>query len=345
MIAAIRPLSSTYTFSPEKTWNEHLQGAVRTKDISACCYAIEMGADVNATGEDGRTPLQTATTMKNLSACKILLDRGAAFTEQDQNNIESALHKKGVQEYETHRFFIQRPAFHVPQVMMPDGTFVNVVSLQESMRATQFTKPIAVFFIQNKEVNEYYGGVTQEFDTHAVSTFYQRIEPTFTVIRVLMNNQNRIIPLLDQIQECFPGLPISYFDLCGHGNSKTIQIGLQSYLTTKNVTIFEQIDLRLDPKAPVCVRGCECAKGPNNLVQRISCHSKHVILGSHEDVRSARANIIYPEPNFPALVLFHTSDMENFYVRAYQNGARIADGGYKDKSIHKKILKAINQTN
>ncbi len=344
-LATIRPLSSTYPVSLERTWNENLQGAVCTRDVTAYNYAIEMGADVNAPGEDGKTPLQTAIAANNLPACKFLLDRGAKPTEQDKMKLERALLKKGVLKYEMYYFFQQRPTLHTPQVLMPDGNFVNVASMPESSRIKLFTKPIALFLIENEGINEYFGAVTKEFDEHAIFSFYERISSDFTVIRVLMNDRHRIVPLMDQIKDSFPGLPILHLTFHGHGNPNCVELGPNSFLTAEDTAILVPAGLRLHPGVTVNVSGCECANGQGNLIQRISQHMKCVVMGSSTPVGGSIAEIRYAQPNLPTLVPFHSRDMENnFHVHAYKNGIEVASGDHEDKSVIKNIVSAINNT-
>lgn len=343
-LATIHPLPLTYPVSLERTWNENLRGALLTRDVTAYNYAIEMGADVNAPREDGKTPLQIAIAANNLPACKFLLDRGAKPTAEDKMRLERALIKKGVQTHEIYNFFLERPTLHTPQVLMPNGTFVNIASLPVSTRLALFTKPIALFLIQNEGINQYYGGVSKEFDEHAIFSFYERIAPDFTVIRILMNDRDRIVPLMDQIKDFFPGLPLLNMTIHGHGNPNCVELGPNSFLTTEDTAILEHAGLRLDPNATVDVSGCECANGPNNLIQRMSYCMKRIVMGSPQPVGGTIAEIRYPQPNLPTLVSFHSPDMEKFHVHAYKNGIEVVRGDHGNKSVTDNIVAAINGT-
>lgn len=72
--------------------------AIRDEDIDVVKALLNFGADVNAKGQFGQTPILTATVVGNIPILELLLDRGGDLTMINDNKL-SALHIAVQQEW------------------------------------------------------------------------------------------------------------------------------------------------------------------------------------------------------------------------------------------------------
>lgn len=64
-----------------------LLGAARTGDVRLAAKMLDEGADINAVGEEGYTPLHEAVRANRKEAAALLVERGASLAAKEQTGL------------------------------------------------------------------------------------------------------------------------------------------------------------------------------------------------------------------------------------------------------------------
>lgn len=91
-----------------------LSHALRTGDLASVKEAIDAGADVNARGPDGLTPLMIASALGQAQAVALLLTAGADVLTADPRMGATAIHKAA-----------QSGSADVIGILLDHGAFIN----------------------------------------------------------------------------------------------------------------------------------------------------------------------------------------------------------------------------
>src|SRR5262249_12990524 len=87
LAVAIQATAPVVQTAEAETPSALLVRAVDTQDIEAARQALSKGADVNAPGTEGMTPLMQASTAGSVKVAEFLLDGGAKVDGADEEGI------------------------------------------------------------------------------------------------------------------------------------------------------------------------------------------------------------------------------------------------------------------
>jgi hypothetical protein len=312
-----------------------LHRAASRPDRTACRYLLDMRANVNAKNESGKTALQIALSCKNLLIGKIFIDRGADVTETDKEEmgrIFSSLRMDAI----THKitqYMIKRPNPYALEVLSDSGHFEPLTLMASSSRLSSFTRPIFLVNIGDEDMYPHYGAVTKNFENFPREE--DELEKYFTVIRVLVDDKNRLAKTIDLVQELLPGLPIAHWILNNHAHQHAMDVGIQSTLQEEDHTIMREIAKRVHPLGTITLYGCLSAEGNDHLTQHFSKNGLgRIVYGSPICPRQVNFSIFYGKtvPLDFVIPFFSERGEESGVVRVYQKGKEIATGSGEDVS-------------
>lgn len=237
--------------------NTQLHKAVYASDAALCRSLIEMRADVNAKDQNGRTPLQFALNLiGHLPVSKTLIDLGAEVTEADKVKIGEAL-KTECSSRGINRFLIRRPPPNVPQVMVPSSVSSDpYISLTALVGKTHtMTKPILLIFLADEKLSINYGAVTKSFQRCELLPYGPDAQ-FFSIMKVFVQNKDRMVDVMDHLREACPGCPILHVVIDAHACDSSMYIGNKSIFSFEDRPLMRQIATRVHPLGTITLAGC-----------------------------------------------------------------------------------------
>jgi len=335
-LQAVQVLESTehYLSPNHESLELKLHNAIQKSDLLGCRFILDMRANPNAMVQ-GTTPLELAVKGADLEIAKFLIDYGATVSPSIQSNIQDRLVALQVKPKSLHEFLLRRPKLNEPQIVFNDR-FVSLYSFpRRSAAQAGFTKPLALFFIGDESFGPNYGAILKAFDPTANGKKLG-MATQFTVVTTFVDDKNQLLPIIDKIRECLPGLPLLFVSLEGHGNHRTIVLGKnreKAAITKQDVHIAEGFANRMHPLGGASFNGCGCAEGPDNLVRWFSSHLKgRLAWGFPQSLRRAEYKICSIVPDVPLLIpFFNKEKIETTEVDLYVEGQPIWRTTYDDQ--------------
>jgi hypothetical protein len=124
---------------------------------------------------------------------------------------------------------------HVPFVFR-NGTFERLCHTPWSAA----TKPIALFVIAYDWSNQKYHAIHKLLHS-AFTPYYAEIAKHFTVVRVLVDDPDQLVPITRLVKYLLPGVPLLLWSLNGHGNQSGVRLGIRHLITFSDVrNAFEE---------------------------------------------------------------------------------------------------------
>jgi len=347
--------------------NEGLEYAIENRQIFAITPLIEAGADkqtgLHLAIESGATniakelikagaapdgeSLRLAITHNRDELVEHLLDLGVQPNEEVMRDavkidslqkVRTLIDHGGVMDPETklrlmarlvdkkcacpHLFFLQRPKMYALEVFY-DHAFQPLSKI-----APQYlTKPILLLNIADYEAaGPYHGAITQYF-TSSFDHKYEKMAKRFTLVRVMVDDANKLVSTMDRVRAALPKLPLLHWALNGHGGPQAIGLS-KNHLTTDTGSVMGEIGKRIDQHGTASLWGCLNGEDDKNLAEIFSKYTFPAIVFASPSLVSSIAPYTFQlTPTTPVFAPFFQDDYgKPEPSRAYRDGELVADG-------------------
>lgn len=269
--------------------------------------------------------MQTAVAKSDLELVRLLIESGGVMDQATRHKLtERLIDVKCV----NISLFLeaQRQKVGVLEVYGKNG-FESV-----SNRSALPTKPLFILNIAKYDApGPNYGAITQYY-TPALQDVYGKIAKHFTLVRVLVDDPDKLVSTIDRAQAAFPGLPICHWALNGHGGSSAIGLGERNF-TAVDAPIMKEIGKRMDRHGTLSLWGCSNGESEKNLASVFSENAPQIpVFATPGSVSRVIPNTFKLKPNVAVFAPFFRDNYgDPELMRAYRNGEEIANG-YKPPS-------------
>lgn len=353
------PKEPKHPVSSAPTLDELLHIACLNEKAPQCAHLIKMRANPNASDGKGNTPLQKALNTSNASQwkilseilpkCKTLLDHGAEPCLDDIKKIHFILRDYFPDtQYSSAAMYIQRPYPNTPEVFF-NGDFQSLEDLSQKnpQALDNLKREIILFNIADEPFcNVFsYGNMTRRFGKQ-FNPWYEKVANHCTVIRVLVDHREQLIPIIDLVKKYLPNHSITHYVLNGHANPQIMLIGplgiagVLTNFTIKDETLMQEIAKRIDSSGAISMWGCESALGDSNIAKIFSKNAKgRLVFGTSNKPMHMTLNPLNDQLLGRTLLIpIFIGRNDQTDVQAFAHGLLVASGSINDQSFLNKIF-------
>jgi hypothetical protein len=321
-----------------------LHRSIEKSDTIGCRYLLETRVQPTAVDEvTNETPLEAAILHANPEVLKLLVDHGAIPSRDDRLHIKAQLEKLKTPPSAIKAFLTPLPDLYAPEIFY-EGQFVSLPSFP-GMSAAQagFERSLVLYCIGQDTLGSHYGAIIRSSFEPWENGEYAEMAREFTVVRVLVDDKNRLVSTIDQIKELLPGLPLLHLCLNAHGSSSglTLGIGDNGRITKDDKRLFHELVRRIHILGTLAILGCHCANGPENFVKWLSLHvDGRLVCGAPGSVLKDFRYVVDSDiPNFPIILSYFEirSDEANPVTAVYFCGQLVWQGSLNDSAKEQEL--------
>ncbi len=323
-----------------------LHRSIEKSDTLGCRYLLATGVPSTAVDEvTNQTPLEAAIIHHaNPEIAKLLVDYGAIPSRDERLYIEKQLEELKTPPSAIKAFLTPLPDLYAPEIFY-QGEFVSLPSFP-GMSAAQagFERPIVLYCIGQDTLGSHYGAIIRSSFEPWENKEYAEMAREFTVVRVLVDDKNRLVSTIDQIKELLPGLPLLHLCLNAHGSSSSLKLGKgdNGRITKDDKRLCHELVRRIHILGTLAILGCHCANGPENFVKWLSLHvDGRLVCGAPGSVLKDFRYVIDSDiPNFPIILSYFEirSEKTNTDVTAvYFCGQLVWQGSLNDAAKEQEL--------
>ncbi len=177
------------------------------------------------------------------------------------------------------------------------------------------TKPILLLIIADEPGGEHYGATTRHFNDCDELCYNDRWSQFLSIARVLVDDKNRIVSVIDHVEEASHGCPVLHVIFKTHANSKVMRFGIDSTLSIEDRSLMRKIAKRIHPMGTITLAGCKTSARHYNIAKVFS--------------QQAYGRIVYGSPIAPPYEdsdVFLREDLPPLYMPYFVPGC---NPGYK----------------
>lgn len=324
-----------------------LFGMLALKNMALCQILLENGANPNAKTSSGNTVLISAILTLNYSqlnafanqakishynlfyntvkennglACLSLARLGFILNEEEQKQLALEMIAAQWPSHTVPFLFLKKPLPKTIEIF--NGTKFETLT---SDNATLNHKPLCI--INNADFDHvpslpYFGAITRYYDLSQSRDFYKKIAENYRVVRILVDDTQDLIPLMEQVKTLTKNAKVAHWMLNGHGNETVLALGISSRLTIDNTALMGAIAESCDEDTIITLCGCNNGGGKKNLASTFSSLSnKRIVVAAPTLV-----DVIQPRKIFSSsLMLPSFGNDGSSSSRIYRDGDLILD--------------------